>query len=323
MSIIISFSFARPPVNPEPMKRQKNLVNGWLNLWKPAGISSMQAVAKARWLYNAAKAGHAGTLDPAADGILPIAFGEATKLIPLLHESAKAYRFTVRWGEQTNTDDTEGEIVATSPNRPTAEAIHAALPRFTGVINQIPPAFSAVKINGVRSYAAARAGETVVLAARPVHIARFDLVNIIDAQTAVFEVECGTGTYVRALARDLAEVLGTKAHCLAITRVFVGKFSEDTAILLANLEEMPYESRGSLLWPIAKGLDDIPALAVTDTEAQRLRRGNEVSFISKMDYARLPKLNPEEVLLAMHGETIVAICSLDGATLKPNRVLNT
>jgi len=323
MSIIFSFSFGRCGDKEELMKKQKNNLSGWLNLWKPAGISSMHAVAKVKWLYNAAKAGHAGTLDPAADGILPIAFGEATKLIGLLHESPKAYRFTIRWGAATNTDDAEGEVIATSPNRPTAEQVNAALPQFLGTIDQVPPAFSAVKINGVRSYAAARAGEAVTLTARPVYIARFELLNSPDADTSVFEVECGTGTYVRALARDLAEVLGTKAHCLTITRIFVGKFKENESILLANLEEMPYESRGSLLWPIAKGLDDIPALAVTDTEAQRLRRGNEVRFISRMDSARLPTLQPGETLLAMHHDDVVAICSLDGVTLKPNRVLNT
>ncbi len=305
------------------MKKQKNKISGWLNLWKPTGISSMQAVARVKWLYNAAKAGHAGTLDPAADGILPIAFGEATKLIGLLHESPKAYRFTVRWGAATNTDDAEGEVIATSPSRPTAQQINAALPQFIGTLDQIPPAFSAVKINGVRSYAAARAGETVQLAPRPVHIEKFELMNTPDADTAVFEVTCGTGTYVRALARDLAENLGTKAHCLTITRIFVGKFKEKESILLENLEEMPYESRGSLLWPIAKGLDDIPALAVTDTEAQRLRRGNELRFISKIDSARVPKLQPGETILALHHDDVVAICSLDGVTLKPIRVLNT
>lgn len=306
------------------MKRQKIKINGWLNLWKPVGPSSMQAVAAARRLFNADKAGHAGTLDPLADGILPIAFGEATKLIPLLHNAAKSYRFTVRWGVSTNTDDSEGVATATSPNRPAADAINAVLPRFTGIIDQVPPAFSAIKINGVRSYTAARAGDTVTLAARPVTIHALTLLSTPDADTAVFNVVCGTGTYVRALARDMAAALGTAGHCLTITRVFVGPFHEESAILLENLEQMPYESRGPLLWPLLRGLDDIPAVQVTDIEAQRLRRGLDIGFISKTDHARLPVLtHPDDALVAVMGHDPVAICTLDGPTLKPKRVLNT
>ncbi len=306
------------------MKRQKVKINGWLNLWKPVGPSSMQAVAAAKRLFNADKAGHAGTLDPLADGILPIAFGEATKLIPLLHNAAKSYRFTVRWGVSTNTDDGEGVATATSPNRPTAAQINAILPRFTGLIDQVPPAISAIKINGVRSYAAARAGETLVLAARPVTVHGLTLLSTPDADTAVFNVVCGTGTYVRALARDMAAALGTVAHCLTITRVFVGHFHEDDAILLEKLEQMPYESRGPLIWPLLRGLDDIPAVQVTDPEAQRLRRGLDIGFISKTDYARLPVLNhPDDALLAIAGDSPVAICAADGPTLKPKRVINT
>jgi tRNA pseudouridine55 synthase len=304
------------------VKKQKNNISGWLNLWKPYGMSSMQAVAKVRRHYNAAKAGHAGTLDPLAEGILPIAFGEATKLIPLLQESAKAYRFTVRWGIQTNTDDTEGETIATSDVRPTKDQIKAALPAFMGLIDQVPPAFSAVKINGERAYALARAGEEVNITARPVQIDALTLIDMPDTDTAIFEVTCGTGTYVRSIARDLAVKLGTVAHCTRIIRVFVGGFTESTAILLENLVESDYTTATASLWPLAKALDDILAVAITDTEAQRLRRGMDVPLISKIDSARLPNVSPDERLIALHDGNVIAICRLENATLYPVRVLN-
>ena len=291
-------------------------------MWKPHGMSSMQAVAKVRRHFNAAKAGHAGTLDPLAEGILPIAFGEATKLIPLLQESIKAYRFHVRWGEQTNTDDTEGEVIATSSNRPTKELIEAALPDFIGTIDQVPPAFSAVKIDGQRAYALARAGEEVKITARPVQIDALTLIEMPDPDTTVFEVTCGTGTYVRSIARDLALKLGTVAHCTRIIRIFVGSFTENTAILLENLVESDYTTATASLWPLAKALDDILAIAITDTEAQRLRRGMDVPLISKMDSARLPNVSPDEKLIALHNDDVVAICRLENATLYPVRVLN-
>lgn len=303
-------------------KRQKLPINGWLNVWKPVGMSSMQAVAKARWLLSAAKAGHAGTLDPLADGILPIAFGEATKLIPLLHESRKAYRFKVRWGIQTNTDDSEGDAIATSDARPTTDQINAALPDFIGTIDQVPPSFSAVKIDGQRAYAMARAGQDVVITARPVHIDSFTLTETPDSDTAIFEVQCGTGTYVRSLARDLALKLGTVGHCLTITRIYVGDFDQNTSISLENLEQMPYESRQASLWPLAKALDDILAIAITDTEAQRLQRGQDVRFLSKMDSARLPETAPNGQILAIYGDQVIAVCRLDGVTLHPERVIN-
>jgi tRNA pseudouridine55 synthase len=305
------------------MKRPQFPISGWLNLWKPYGLSSMQAVAKARYLLQAEKAGHAGTLDPLAEGILPIAFGEATKLILLVQESPKAYRFTVRWGIQTTTDDSEGETIATSDSRPTKAQIEAVLPSFIGEIDQVPPAFSAVKINGERAYAAARAGKEVVLTARPVQIDALTLVEIPDRDTAVFEMTCGTGTYVRALARDLALELGTVAHCTRIIRIFVGNFTESTSILLENLEAMDYTGAKATLWPLMTPLDDIPAVMITDIEAQRLQRGQTVSFISKMDSARLPHVSPTDSVLAIHNDRLVAICRLDGVTLRSSRVLNT
>jgi len=303
-------------------KRQKIAYDGWINLWKPVGISSMQAVAAVRRHLHAAKIGHAGTLDPLADGILPIALGEATKLIPLLHDNLKTYRFGVTWGVATNTDDTEGEVTATSDVRPAPEAIRAILSQFTGTISQVPPAFSAIKINGQRSYALARAGEVVEIAPREIYIDDLRLIET-ESDHAIFQVTCGTGTYVRSLARDMARNLNTLGHCSFITRVNVGKFTENTSISLENLTRIPYTDLGAALWPLASGLDDILALAVTDTEAQRLQRGNDVKFLSKMDFDRIANFDSTHPLIAVHGEKVVAICRLDGATIHPTRVLNT
>lgn len=304
------------------VKRQKIAYNGWINLWKPVGISSMQAVAAVRRHLNAKKIGHAGTLDPMADGILPIALGEATKLIPLLHDDLKTYRFGVTWGSSTNTDDTEGEITATSDTRPSESGIKALLPDFTGEIAQIPPAFSAVKIDGKRAYALARAGQEVVISPRNVFIDSLTLVSH-QGDSSVFEVTCGTGTYVRSLARDMAQKLGTLGHCSFITRINVGKFTENTSISLENLTEIPYTQHEAILWPLASGLDDILALAVMDTEAQRLQRGMDVKFLSKMDFDRLSALNPDNPCIAVFQDKVVAVCRINGATLYPVRVLNT
>jgi tRNA pseudouridine55 synthase len=303
------------------MIRKKENISGWLNLAKPVGISSMQATAKARYTLAANKAGHAGTLDPLAEGVLPVAFGEATKLIPLLHDDSKTYRFTIRWGVQTNTDDLEGESVATSDIRPTQDAILAALPRFTGLIQQVPPAFSAIKIDGERAYARARAGEAVDMPSREVQIYDFKLISMIDADHSQFEINCGTGTYVRALARDLALFLGTCGHCTQIIRTRVGHFHLKDAILLDSLAQMPYESARTILTPLAYGLDDIPALAITEEESLRLRRGQDVRFLSRSDVGRLPA-DIAGPVLAMHQDQLVAICSLDGVTLHPERVIN-
>lgn len=303
-------------------KRQKIAYNGWINLWKPVGMSSMQAVAAVRRHLSAKKIGHAGTLDPMADGILPIALGEATKLIPLLHDDLKTYRFGVTWGVTTNTDDIEGEVTATSDVRPTQSDIETVLPQFIGDIDQVPPAFSAIKINGQRAYALARAGQEVVITPRRIYVDALTLISH-DTDSSVFEVTCGTGTYVRSLARDMAQKLGTLGHCGFITRVNVGKFTENTSISLENLAQIPYTDLGATLWPLASGLDDILALAVTDTEAQRLQRGMDIKFLSKMDFDRLSKLTPDNPVMAVFQDKVVAVCRLDGATLHPVRVLNT
>lgn len=283
----------------------------------------MQAVAQARRIFSAAKAGHAGTLDPLAEGILPIAFGEGTKLIPLLQDGLKTYRFTVKWGEQTATDDQEGEITATHDHRPDMAAIQAILPQFTGVIEQVPPLYSAVKIDGQRAYKLARAGEEFEIRPREVYIDSLIVVNQPDRDHAEFEVTCGTGTYVRSLARDMARILGTVAHCTAIIRTKVGGFNHSDAILLENLEEMGHSARLELLHPLAFGLDDILAVALRDDEAQRLLHGQPLKFLSVMDASRIPVMpEGQTIALAMLGDKVIAMVEVQGPVLRPVRIIN-
>jgi tRNA pseudouridine55 synthase len=262
-----------PPVKRKPPKRD---VNGWLVLDKPVGMTSTHAVAVAKRAFAAKKAGHAGTLDPLASGILPIALGDATKTVPFVMDGRKAYRFTVRWGIETDTDDAEGRAVATSDVRPEADAVRAALAHFTGTIMQAPPKFSAVKIAGERAYDLARSGEEVVLEPRPVEISRLDLVATPDADHAEFEAECGKGTYVRAIARDLGRALGTHGHVVALRRMAVGGFGEDDAVTLDRLQE-PIDAGETaslaLLRPISAGLASVPSVSVSRAAAARLGRG--------------------------------------------------
>ncbi|MGX7744452.1 tRNA pseudouridine(55) synthase TruB [Rhodopseudomonas parapalustris] len=263
-------------------RRDKRDVHGWVVLDKPIGMTSTQAVAVVKRLFSAKRAGHAGTLDPLASGGLPIAMGEATKTVPFVMDGRKRYRFTVAWGEERDTDDTEGRAIATSPDRPTAEAVMALLPRFTGVIEQIPPQYSAVKIQGERAYDLARDGEVVPLAPRPVEIHELTLVDHGDNGQSVFEAECGKGTYVRALARDMGRLLGCYGHICALRRTLVGPFDEADMIPLEELQALcdrAASGEGSLadaLLPVETALDDIPALAVTRADAARLHRGQAV-----------------------------------------------
>lgn len=256
-------------------KRQKRDVSGWLVLNKPYDMTSTQAVGKVRWLFGAKKAGHAGTLDPLATGILPIALGEATKTVANIQDGGKLYRFAVKWGVATTTDDAEGAAIATSELRPQPEAILALLPRFTGTIMQTPPAFSAIKIAGERAYDLARAGETVELEPRPVTIDAFALLEH-DGETASFEVACQKGTYVRALARDLAEALGTRAYVTKLHRGAVGPFTDARSITLATLEATPPEERDGLLLPVAEALAGVPEIRLAAPQASLLRNGNPV-----------------------------------------------
>ncbi len=263
-------------------RRKKGLdISGWLILDKPVGVTSTHAVSKARWMYQAKKAGHAGTLDPLASGILPIAFGEATKTVPFVMDGRKVYRFEVLWGVETDTDDAEGTPVASSDVRPTREAIMAALPAFLGEIEQVPPKFSALKIDGERAYDLAREGAEVTLEPRVITVHRLELVETPAPDRAVFEAECGKGTYVRALARDLGRALGTRGHVSALRRTAVGGFSEKNAISLDELERLRQGAAGEqgladALLPVETALDDIPALAVNRAEAARLLNGQPV-----------------------------------------------
>ena len=298
------------------MKRPKNKIDGWVVLDKPLGMGSTTAVGRVRWLFAAEKAGHGGTLDPLATGVLPIALGEATKTVPFVMDGRKEYRFTLRFGEARSTDDGEGEVIATSDARPADEAIRQALPRFLGDIEQMPPAFSALKIDGRRAYDLARAGETVKLEPRTVRVERLALLGRPDPDHAEFVVGCGKGTYIRSLGRDLALVLGTVGHLSALRRTVAGPFREAAAISLPKLEALGHipPLLGALA-PVVTALDDIPALAMTETQANRLRHGQPVLLTRDVP--------PSGALLrAEAGSKLVALVRSDGVALQPVRVFN-
>ncbi len=260
-------------------RRKGQAISGWLILDKPEGMTSTKAVGRVRWLYDAAKAGHAGTLDPLATGLLPIALGEATKTVPFVVDGTKTYRFTVRFGVETDTDDTQGEVLETSDRRPTATEIEAALPRFTGEISQVPPRYSAIKVEGARAYDLAREAEDFELEPRTVIIDRLDLVDQPDADHCVLEADCSKGTYVRALARDLGRSLQCCGHVSALRRTRVGAFTEDLAVPLSVLEQCANENREELiskLLPVDAGLSDLTALTMSAADAARLRQGRAV-----------------------------------------------
>lgn len=293
-------------------------VSGWLILDKPLGMTSTQAVSVVRRLFGAQKAGHAGTLDPLATGMLPIALGEATKTVPYVMDGRKIYAFSVRWGEETATDDAEGAVVATSDLRPDRDAIEAALGAFTGEILQVPPAFSAIKVEGDRAYDLAREGEVVELAPRPVEIHRLDLVAMPDANTANFEAECGKGTYVRAIARDLGRALGTRGHVVALRRLLVGPFGEEAMVTLdgvrARTEEGGPEAAEPLLAPVEAALSELSELRVSESEAGRLRNGQ--GFIVR----GRPEAANGDICFATHRGALVAIGEIERGEFKPSRV---
>lgn len=261
-------------------RKKGNAVNGWLVLDKPINMTSTQAVAAVRRAFNAQKAGHSGTLDPLATGILPIALGEGTKTVSFAVDGEKAYRFTVRWGAETDTDDTEGKITKSSDDRPARADIEALLPRFHGEIMQEPPAYSAIKIAGERAYDLARSGETVVLEPRPVFIDSLTLVEMPDEATSVFEARCGKGTYVRALARDMGRIMGCYGHVIALRRTQVGPFDEGRAValetLLAAAESGDPDEVLKYLLPVESALADLPELLVSQSDAATLARGQTV-----------------------------------------------
>jgi tRNA pseudouridine55 synthase len=306
-------------------------VHGWVVLDKPRGVTSTQAVGRVRRVFDAAKAGHAGTLDPLATGVLAIALGEATKTVSYAMEKEKLYRFTAAWGEARDTDDAEGAVTARSDVRPSEAAIRAALPRFTGEILQVPPAYSAVKVAGERAYDLAREGESVVLEARPIVILAARLLDTPDSEHAVFELECSKGSYVRAWVRDLARALGTLGHVSELRRLKVGAFGIDTAISLESLEALGH-SRAALehLRPIATALDGIPALAVSGPDSVRLRSGNPVLIraphFARLTQGRAPQAGADlqglTVFLSTGGGEPVALAEVAEGELRPFRVFN-
>ncbi|MBI1391322.1 MAG: tRNA pseudouridine(55) synthase TruB [Alphaproteobacteria bacterium] len=299
-------------------------VNGWIVLDKDYDFGSTDAVSKLKWLLKAQKAGHAGTLDPLATGILPIAFGEATKTVPYVTESRKTYRFTARWGISTTTDDAEGEELATSQIRPDREQILSRLPAFTGAIKQTPPKFSAIKIDGARAYDLARDGEDVSPAARTIQVHRLELINTPDADHASFEAVTGKGAYVRALVRDLAKALGTEGHVSELRRTAVGPFTEANAVKLSMLEQLETpEERDEELLPVEAALAHLPQADIGESEAGRLRCGQPaVLSPATARGIRAGESGLVASVLALRNGGPVAICELDGLKLHPLRVFN-
>ncbi|MGH6855249.1 MAG: tRNA pseudouridine(55) synthase TruB [Aestuariivirga sp.] len=303
------------------LKKRGEPVHGWVAFDKPLGMTSTQAVAKVRWLFNAEKAGHGGTLDPLASGLLPIALGEATKTVQWAMDGRKVYRFTVTWGEERTTDDLEGEVSAKSAARPTRSGIESILPGFEGEIMQAPPAFSALKIGGERAYHLARAGAAVVPSARAVAIEKLRLVGQGDQNHASFEIICGKGTYIRALARDMGRLLGCFGHVSALRRTAVGPLGEAQMIPLEKIEELRHKAPGDnamngVLRPIETMLDGIPALAVEERQAQRLRLGQSVLLRG----ANAPVAC--DAVLVTWGLKPLGICSIEQGSLTPKRLFN-
>ena len=297
----------------------KRDVHGWLVLDKPVGVTSTTAVAILKRLTCARKVGHAGTLDPLASGLLPIAFGEATKTVSYVMDGEKVYRFKVRWGVETDTDDAEGKPVAESAARPTHGEIESALPAFTGTIEQTPPKFSAIKVEGERAYDLARAGEEVSLSARPVEIHSLHMVDQPDADHAVFEAECGKGTYVRAIARDLGRMLGSLGHVCELRRTRVGSFDENSAIALDDVEKLAESSPDALigaLLPVASSLSMMPSVSVGPDDAQRIRMGQPV-FLRGRDAPML-----EGTVTVSARGALIALADIEQGALKPKRIFH-
>ncbi|WP_274626214.1 tRNA pseudouridine(55) synthase TruB [Arvimicrobium flavum] len=315
-----------------PRKKKGRPVSGWVVLDKPVGMGSTEAVSKIKWLFNADKAGHAGTLDPLASGMLPIALGEATKTVPYVQDGAKVYRFSVAWGEERSTDDLEGPVTKTSEKRPTEDEIRALLPKYTGVIMQIPPQFSAIKIAGERAYDLAREGGTVDIPPREVEIARLELLETKPEGHSVFEIECGKGTYVRSLARDMGRDLGCFGHIASLRRTEVDPFAEEDFVTIAELEAArpaeaaapeegqpkpayrDFSALDSLLLDTVEALDCLPQVALTDEAAQKIRLGNSVIV-----RGRDAPLEAEEACATVRGK-LVAIGAIEAGMFKPKRV---
>ncbi|RZJ44413.1 MAG: tRNA pseudouridine(55) synthase TruB [Brevundimonas sp.] len=305
-------------------RKRGEIVNGWVCLDKPYEMGSTEAVTRIRRLFDAQKAGHAGTLDPLASGILPIALGEATKTVPFMMEAQKVYRFTIQWGISTDSIDREGEIIARSDARPTVEAVQAALPAFVGETDQVPPAFSAIKVDGQRAYDLAREGIEVELKARRVTIHEAAVTNAPDADHVEITMRTGKGVYVRSLARDLAAMLGAEGHVSALRREQVGPFSVENAVTLDSLEEMVHRGAASEgLLPVATALDDIPELAVTDQDAFSLRQGRSIVLLPGQVETLKGQLKGDARTVSVFlGQTLVALGQLRAGRIEPDRVFN-
>ncbi len=315
-------------------KKKGRPVSGWLIFDKPKGMGSTEAVSKIKWLFKAEKAGHAGTLDPLASGMLPIALGEATKTVPYVMDGTKIYRFTVTWGAERSTDDLEGEVTVTSDSRPDEASIKALLPKYIGVIQQTPPKFSAIKIAGERAYDLARGGEDVEIPSREVEIGRLELIEQADAATAIFEVECGKGTYVRSLARDMGRDLGCYGHISDLRRIEVAPFDESDFVTLAELEAahppVPTEEEGedrsyerlaerfsvmdAFLIDTGAALESLPQVAVSDDQAHRIRMGNPVIL-----RGRDAPVEADEACVTAKGK-LLAIGFIEKGQFQPKRV---
>ncbi len=294
-------------------------MHGWLNIDKSEGLSSHQVVARLRKLLGIRKIGHAGTLDPLASGVLPIAVGEATKTVPFMMDSSKTYHFEVQWGAQTSTDDREGDVIATSSVRPSAKDIHAILEKFTGTIEQIPPRYSAIKIDGKPAYKYARAGEDIELKSRKVHIDNLRCVGIPNKDHATFETICQKGTYIRSLARDMALQLGTVAHVTFLRRTRVGNFQDTNAISLENLVDLGHkEVIIGHLCPLEVALDDILAIEFSSSDQHKLLHGQAVQSVAT---PRLSKC--ERLVLCVSPERVpVALAMLTDGWVRPKRIFN-
>jgi tRNA pseudouridine55 synthase len=304
-------------------RRRGRPLDGWLIIDKPPSLTSTDVVNRVRWAFDAQKAGHGGTLDPLATGVLPIAFGAATKTVPYVMDGVKLYRFTIRFGQSRDTDDADGRVIAETGARPTDAELEAALPAFRGDIKQIPPSFSAVKVAGERAYDMAREGRAPALEPRPARVDRFDLIARPDPDTAIFEVESGKGVYMRSLARDLALACGTLGHIASLRRLRVGPFTEAQAIPLDKCARSAEAGAASpdLLLPVATALADIPALALNPAEISEISHGQPVSLVALM--GRIPQqANPDGGLArAMAGERVIGLCRLQDGLLKPERIL--
>ena len=305
-------------------KKRGLVVNGWVCLDKPFELGSTDAVSKVRRLFDAQKAGHAGTLDPLASGILPIALGEATKTVPFMMEAEKVYRFTINWGVSTDSVDREGEIIGRSDVRPPVEAVRAALPAFVGEIDQTPPRFSAIKVDGQRAYDLAREGADFELESRRVTIHSAEVTDAPDADHVELLIRTGKGVYVRSLARDLAVMLGAEGHVSALRRERVGPFSVENSVTLDFLTDLVHRDAAlEGLRPVSTALDDIPELAVTEQEAYSLRQGRPIVLLPRQVETLKSRLRDgSRTVSAFQGQTLVALGQLRAGRLEPDRVFN-